>query len=110
MPHGLCNAILLDHVVEYNFASEPEKYRKLGVALGASIPKGTPLEAAREETLNAIRSLKQSVGIKDNLCQLGMTEAVLPILAENALADACMLTNPKQPTTNELIELYRQAC
>ncbi|MCJ2165979.1 MULTISPECIES: alcohol dehydrogenase-like regulatory protein ErcA [unclassified Pseudodesulfovibrio] len=110
VPHGLCNAILLDHVVEYNFASEPEKYRKLGLALGAPIPQDAPLDAAREETLNAIRSLKQSVGIKDNLYQLGMTEAVLPLLAENSLADACMLTNPKQPTTNELIELFRQAC
>lgn len=110
MPHGLCNAILLDHVIAYNFDAEPNKYRKFGQALGADIKEETPLDEAREQTLEVIRSLKRSVGIVDNLCHMGMTEEVLPILAGNALADACMLTNPKQPSVNEIINIYKECC
>lgn len=110
LPHGQCNAILLDHVAAYNFDSCPDRYRILGNALGANIGEGAPLDEVREASLGAIRSLKTAVGIKDNLCELGMSEEDLPLLADNALADACMLTNPKQPSENEVMEIYEAAC
>ncbi|MEZ7198132.1 alcohol dehydrogenase-like regulatory protein ErcA [Pseudodesulfovibrio karagichevae] len=110
LPHGLCNAILLDHVIAYNYDSEPEKYRRLGIALGADIPDDASQEDAKERTLEAIRTLKRSVGVTNSLCELGMTEEDLPLLARNALSDACMLTNPKQPTADELIQIFKQSC
>lgn len=110
LPHGLCNAILLDHVVEYNFDAEPEKYGNLGRALGAVIPEEADLDEVREKTLGAIRALKRAVGVEDNLCMMGMTPEALPVLAENALADACMLTNPKQPSLAEVMEIFESAC
>lgn len=110
LPHGLCNAILLDHVVEYNFDAEPEKYGRLGVALGADIPEGASYEEVRGKTLDAFRSLKQSVGVRDILCEMGMTVGDLPLLADNALADACMLTNPRQPSVEDVMEIYKSAC
>ncbi len=39
-----------------------------------------------------------------------MTQKDLPALAEKALADACMLTNPRQPTADEVIKIYEAAC
>lgn len=110
LPHGQCNAILLDHVVDFNFDAVPEKYRVLGNTLGASIPQNAPLDEVRGATLDAIRSLKKSAGIVDNLCVMGMSADALPLLAENALADACMLTNPKQPTASEVMAIYEEAC
>ncbi|MGE4422401.1 MAG: alcohol dehydrogenase-like regulatory protein ErcA [Pseudodesulfovibrio sp.] len=110
LPHGLCNAILLDHVIAYNYDSEPEKYRRLGIALGADIPEEASREEAKERTLEAVRTLKRSVGVTNSLCELGMTEEDLPLLARNALSDACMLTNPKQPTADELIQIFKASC
>ena len=37
LPHGQCNAILLDHVMDYNFSAEPERYTDIGLALGARV-------------------------------------------------------------------------
>jgi len=110
LPHGLCNAILLDHVIGYNFDSEPEKFRRLGAILGADIPEDASDGEAKANTLEAVRALKRSVGVTDTLCDLGMSHQDLPLLARNALADACMLTNPKQPTADELIEIFKQSC
>ncbi len=110
LPHGQCNAILLDHVVDYNFDAVPEKFRRLGNALGAGIAVDAPLDEVRDATLDAIRQLKKAVNIKDNLCELGMSADDLPLLAQNALADACMLTNPKQPSDSEVMGIYEAAC
>lgn len=110
LPHGLCNAILLDHVIDYNFDAEPEKYRRMGVILGADIPLGTPHDEAKKCTLDIIRDLKRDVGVTHTLCELGMTPEDMPLLARKALADPCMLTNPKHPTADDLIEIFRQSC
>ncbi len=109
LPHGLCNAILLDHVIDYNFDSAPDKYRQLGNALGGSIPANASSEEARAGTLAVFRELKRAAGVKDKLYELGMSAEDLPLLAENALADACMLTNPRQPTVSEVMGIYEKA-
>jgi alcohol dehydrogenase class IV len=110
LPHGLCNAILLDHVMDFNMSASPEKFRHLGNALGADIAAGAGEDEIRQQTLEAVRTLKREAGVTHTLCELGMTKAELPLLAENALADACMLTNPKQPTASEVIGIYEKAC
>lgn len=110
LPHGLCNAILLDHVIDFNFETAPDKFRQIGNALGADIPFSAPPDEIKDTTLSAFRNLKQAAGVKVNLCELGMTQKDLPALAEKALADACMLTNPRQPTADEVIKIYEAAC
>ncbi|WP_285907534.1 alcohol dehydrogenase-like regulatory protein ErcA [Pseudodesulfovibrio pelocollis] len=110
LPHGLCNAILLDHVADFNLAAAPERYRQLGNALGADIPAGADEQRIRQSTLGAIRELKRAAGVTQTLCDLGMTSEALPLLAQNALADACMLTNPRQPTADEVVAIYEKAC
>nr|WP_321513320.1 alcohol dehydrogenase-like regulatory protein ErcA [uncultured Pseudodesulfovibrio sp.] len=110
LPHGLCNAILLDHVVAYNFDAASDKYIKLGKTLGAHYPANATRDEIKGNTLEVFRNLKKDVGVSDNLCELGMSTDDLPLLAGNALADACMLTNPKHPTANEIMEILKESC
>ncbi|CCH49546.1 alcohol dehydrogenase-like regulatory protein ErcA [Pseudodesulfovibrio piezophilus] len=110
LPHGLCNAILIDHVCDFNFDACPEKYRQLANALGAGMLPDTHEDDIRHEMRGRLRTLKQAAGVSDNLCELGMNHSALPLLAENAMADACMLTNPKQPTSRQVMEIYEKAC
>lgn len=109
MPHGLCNAILLDHVIEFNHDAAPGKYARFGAALGADIRAQDGPDEAMAKTLEAVRALKRDVGVTVGLAELGMTDEDLPVLAGNALADACMLTNPKQPTADDIIEIFKQS-
>ncbi len=110
LPHGLCNAILLDHVMGYNFDAEPGRYGDLARALGRDVPPDASDAELRAASLGAVRDLKRAVGVKDELCKMGVTDDDLPLLAEKALADACMLTNPKRPSLEEVMEILRHAC
>ncbi|PKN09138.1 MAG: alcohol dehydrogenase [Deltaproteobacteria bacterium HGW-Deltaproteobacteria-8] len=109
LPHGQCNAILLDHVIDYNFASEPERYTDIGVALGASIPPSANLEEKRGLVLAQVRALKTAVGATATLASLGVKQADLDRLAEFAMKDPCMVTNPKAPTALDIRAVFEHA-
>ena len=105
LPHGECNTILLDHVINFNFNASPKRYEKIADAMGL---KKTNISACNELT-RAIREIKESIGLTTTLSDLGVVSEDLAILAEHAMADPCVATNPKQPTTEEIISIYESA-
>ncbi|MGE4470440.1 MAG: alcohol dehydrogenase-like regulatory protein ErcA [Desulfovibrio sp.] len=109
LPHGQCNAILLDHVMGHNFTSAPERYAEVGRAMGAPLKPGMPQDEQRELVLQAVRDFKQRLGVTQRLASLGVHRSDLAGLAEFALADPCMATNPKPLTAEEVISIYAQA-
>lgn len=108
MPHGECNAILLNHVIRYNFKSAPDRYRLVAECLGIDVDRYSD-DALLSAILDDIESLKSSVGITARLGEKGLTAAVLPQLALNAIDDPCMITNPRIPTQKEVEHLYADA-
>ena len=109
LPHGQCNAILLDHVIDYNFPSAPDRYTDIGVALGAVIPPGADLETRRQLVLAQVRALKAAVGATAGLGSLGVKACDLDRLSEFAMNDPCMVTNPKAPTAAEIRAVFEHA-
>jgi len=109
LPHGLCNAILLDHVVAANFASAPGRYMALGRAMGAAIPAHAPPQEARESLLTTLRDFKRRLGALVTLGELGVTRDHLPALARAAAADPCLATNPRPLGIGDIAAIYEQA-
>lgn len=109
LPHGLCNAILLDHVIEYNFSAAPERYAKLAEALGAKMDPAMPQDEMLARTLEAFRSVKERCGVTVTLAELGVSPGDIRELAASAMKDPCMLTNPRQVAADELEKVYDQA-
>ena len=108
LPHGVCNAILLPHVQAYNAQVAPERLAHVAVALGEDI-EGLSTEAAAEKAVAAIKALSTRVGIPAGLEELGVKKEDFPILTENALKDACGLTNPKQATAEDITAIFAAA-
>jgi alcohol dehydrogenase len=111
LPHGVCNAILLPHVQAFNAAHSPTAAKRLGEvaeAMGMNVEGMLPRVAA-EQALQAIRTLSHDVGIPAGTAQLGASPDDIPKLAVNALKDACGLTNPVQPSLQQVCEVYRAA-
>jgi alcohol dehydrogenase class IV len=107
-PHGLCNAILLEWVVDYNFDSAAWKYSQIAKAVGIDI-ESIKMEDLKLELLNSIRSLKNSAGLDYSLSKLGVTVNDLDNLAKNALNDACLATNPRKPDLEGIRKIYENA-
>lgn len=108
LPHGVCNAILLPAVCEFNVISHPKRFGDIAVALGENICGLAPMDAAAKG-IAAIRKLSAAIGIPAGLSSLGVKETDLRIMAENAMKDACMLTNPRTATIDCVIGIYRAA-
>ncbi len=109
LPHGVCNAILLPAVQDYNAKVVPERFVAIAAAMGEDV-KGLSAKQAADKALAAIRKLSADIGIPGSLNDLkGFKESDIPTLATNALKDACGLTNPKQATQAEIEGIYKAA-
>lgn len=108
LPHGVCNAVLLPHVVKYNSVVSAEKLGKVAIHLGVD-PHIVTKENGSELAIEAIKKLSKDIGIPSGIRELGAKEEDFETLATNALKDACGLTNPRQASLEEIIEIYRNA-
>jgi alcohol dehydrogenase len=108
LPHGVCNAILLPHVQAFNLIAKVDRFVDIAVAMGENV-SGLSRRAAADKALEAIKKLSADVGIPSGLKELGVKEQDLKTMAENAQKDACGFTNPRCPTLNDVIEIYKWA-
>jgi alcohol dehydrogenase len=108
LPHGVCNAILLPHVSEFNLIASLDRYADIAKAMGENM-KGLCKRDAAAKALESIRALSRDVGIPANLTELGVKEKDLVVMAENAQKDACGLTNPRCPTLENVVGIYQAA-
>lgn len=108
LPHGVCNAILLPHVERFNLIAKVDRFVDIAKAMGENVDGLSTREAA-EKALKAIEKLSQDVGIPVGLKELGVKKEDIPIMAKNAMKDACGLTNPRCPTLQDVIDIYESA-
>ncbi len=108
LPHGVCNAVLLPHVERYNAQVASARLKVVAQALGVNVSAMSDSEGA-EAAIVAINQLARDVGIPAGLKDLGVKEEDFNILADNALKDACGVTNPKQATHAEIVSIFAAA-
>ncbi len=92
IPHGLANAILLPHVVDFNRRAADDRYAKVSAAL----------DARDVDPGEAIRRLNSDIGISSRLSDWGVTKTSFPSLIEMALQSDNMLANPREAGSREL--------
>ncbi len=105
-PHGVANAILLPTVMRYNADATGEKYRDIAKAMGVEGVDAMTLEEARKAACDAVAQLSKDVGIPENLKDI-VKEEDIDFLAQSAMDDACRPGNPKDPTNEDIIALYK---
>ena len=108
LPHGVCNAVLLPHVQAFNAQVASERLAHVAKALGENI-EGLSAEEAAQKAVEAIKALSVRIDIPAGLKALNVKEEDFPTLTENALKDACGLTNPKQATAEEITAIFAAA-
>ncbi|MEO8024705.1 iron-containing alcohol dehydrogenase, partial [Polaromonas sp.] len=108
LPHGVCNALLLPHVEAFNIQTSADRLADVARAMGAAV-EGMDAAAGALACIAAIRRLSVDVGIPACLADLGVKEKDIPMLAANALKDACGLTNPRKASQTEIESIFQGA-
>ena len=104
LPHGECNALLLPHVIRYNYEAASSRYDAIGSALGAS-PSGDRKKIVAE----AVADLARLCGIDGGLGLRGVTMSDVSRLAEKAIHDPCNATNPRRPSQKDLETVFSES-
>lgn len=108
LPHGVCNAVLLPHVQEFNASVCAPRLKDVAAAMGLDVTHLNDQQGAAA-CIAAIRLLAQDVGIPAGLRDLKVKEQDFDTLAANALKDACGFTNPIQATHEQIVAIFRAA-
>jgi alcohol dehydrogenase class IV len=109
--HGISNAVLLPHVMEWSLPGAPGRFAEVARALGADTVGMSEARAA-ERAVVEVRALCSDLSIP-GLTGLGIDAdklmAVAPTMAQDALDSGSPANNPRVPTVAEIVELYRRA-
>jgi alcohol dehydrogenase class IV len=94
LPHGLLNAILLPHVMEFNAAVAAGRLADVAGAMGLRTGLMTPHEAA-DAAIQTVRAFAGKAGLPTTLREIGVECSQLDRVARGALHDAYIVTNPR---------------
>ena len=108
MPHGLANAILLPHVMEYNLSVAEDKFADIAEALGGDI-KGKSKSEAAKMALDLVKKLADDVGVQKYLDDAGATKDKIPGMIERAMLDNPITQNPQKPAEKDVERIYLAA-
>lgn len=108
LPHGVCNAILLPHVQRFNTQAAAGRLKDVAAAMGVDV-QGMTDEQGAQACIATIEALAKEVGIPAGLKDLKVKEEDFAELATNAMKDACGLTNPIQPTHEQVVAIFAAA-
>jgi len=108
LPHGECNSLLLDHVINYNYRFKPERFDQISTLIGLDL-KGKPSSERKKLLIEEIRNMRKVLGINGSLSQRGLSFDDIGLLAKNALVDPCMVTNPGKANKKDIEVIYEEA-
>ena len=111
VPHGLSNAMLLPAVTAFSIDAAPERYADCARFMRVAEPDDPDRDACRK-LLQELRQLNKDLDVpspKDYGIDKERFFAVLPTMAEQALASGSPGNNPRIPTADEIVEIYRRA-
>ncbi len=108
IPHGCANAIYLPAAIRFNAQVCGKKYAAISKQLGFEF---NTTEQGVEALVAFVSSLNNTMNIPATLKEFGIEESLflehLDFIAENAVADPCTGTNPREISVDQMKELFK---
>ena len=106
--HGVANAVLLPHVLEFNLPAAPKRYAEVAIALGVA-PGATYEETARRG-LERVRALSSQCGLPSTLGHFGIDASAIDRMSAAAMTVQRLLErNLRVVTEQDAKNIYRAA-
>ena len=125
LPHGVANALMLEQVIRFNSSETPTKMGTFSqydhphtLSRYAEIADYLKINGENDEQktqglINAFRTLKDRLGIKNSIKEYGVEEQAfldrLDEMTEQAFDDQCTGANPRYPLMSEIRQMYLNA-
>lgn len=107
IPHGCANAIFLPYVIQYNRTVCEDRYADIARSIGLEGSNNAELTDALIERINKFNN---DLNIPHSMKEYGVTEedfkANLTFISENAVADACTGSNPREIDADTMARLF----
>jgi alcohol dehydrogenase class IV len=110
VPHGLSNAMLLPEVTAFSAPAALERYADCARAMGVA-EEAEGSQAAVARLLDELRRLNADLHVPSPRAwgiDRARYDELLPVMTSQALASGSPANNPRVPTSDEIIELYRR--
>jgi alcohol dehydrogenase class IV len=108
VPHGVGCAIAMPGVIDMVTDLMPDKVRKVGELMGLTLDGGLPVGELKRAVSDRIVAFNKQLGIP-TLKELNIKEEDLAPIARVAMGDGCFLFMPKRLSTEEVLNIARQA-
>jgi alcohol dehydrogenase len=103
LAHGLALAAVEPEVLAF-YAAEPglrdRELHLVGIEIGVAATT-EPDATAATATIGALRAFLRSVGLRPGLISLGFDDALLDVVAQDAIDDAAIDNSPRLPTVEQ---------
>jgi len=108
VPHGLANAILLLHCMEFTRMAVPELFCRIAEALGEEV-RGMSPEAASKKAVDGVRSLLADLNIPRSLREAGAKKEAIDVLTRDAITTGLYVATPRKVSAEDIKALYEIA-
>ena len=105
LPHGMCNAIFLPYVMEYNMDYCREKYARVAKAMGLQF---ATVEEGAKAAVEAVKQLCRDVGLP-TFRSLGVGEEQFEQIAEMSARNISTDSNPRPMSKDDYMAVLRKA-
>ncbi len=101
--HGVCNAVVLPAVMEYNLDYCKDRYARIAAAMGLSHEN---VEEGARQAVKAVQKLASDVRLPE-FGSLGVQEKDFEELALNSFKNGSNIDNPRPMTEEDYLSLFR---
>jgi len=108
LPHGICNAVLLPYVMEYNLDVNYIRYANIAKKTGI-VTQGLPDMLSAKNLIKEIKNLNTRLGIPKSIKALNVKEEDFSLLSDMAMQDSCYKSNTKTSKKDDLNAIYKDS-
>ena len=100
--HGDAGGALLEHVIGFNYPCARERYDELERSMFSTA-------GGEGSLIGRLKGMFEELGADRSLRECGLSRGDIPRLAENAIHDPCLATNPRPAGRKDIEVLYERA-
>lgn len=108
MTHGLAVGMMIPYVVEFNKPAAKMDYLRIAKEVLAAECPASPDEATSKLAVR-LRTFMTGLGLPETLEQAGVSRADLSELSREAISQATVKANPREPSLDDIMSIYEAA-